>query len=177
MAASDFDRLDILASYAANGSTIENVTWTMEYNGLNQLTKRYSGASWTGASGDVRYSYTYDTNGNLTGLKSETKIGSVWNQVDRWAYTWTTRDQMKYATKYNAADAYAGRVAYKYCLSCDGALSERIEYNSSWGEVSHKRYDYDGLNLDYQTNAADLILLLQAWHSEIQFPIPFNRQS
>jgi hypothetical protein len=32
--------------------------------------------------------------GYLTCPKSETKIGSVWNQVDRWAYTWTTRDQM-----------------------------------------------------------------------------------
>ncbi|MCG3197801.1 MAG: hypothetical protein GHCLOJNM_02292 [bacterium] len=133
--------------FAENGSTIEDVTWTMEYNGLNQLTKRYSGASWSGVSGDIRFEYTYDANGNLTGVKNETKSGSTWSQAERWAYTWTPRDQMRYATKYNAADAFSGRVEYKYCLSCDGALSERIEYNPSWTVVSHRRYEYDGLNL------------------------------
>ncbi|MCG3198407.1 MAG: hypothetical protein GHCLOJNM_02907 [bacterium] len=110
-------------------------------------TKRYTGASWAGVSGDIRFEYTYDANGNLTGVKKETKSGSTWSQIERWAYTWTPRDQMRYATKYNAADAFSGRVEYKYCLSCDGALSERIEYNPSWTVVSHRRYEYDGLNL------------------------------
>jgi RHS repeat-associated protein len=46
-------------------------------------------------------------------------------------------------------DTYAGKVAYRYCLSCDSVLSERIEYSpsSSTTITNWKRYEYDGLNL------------------------------
>jgi RHS repeat-associated protein len=38
-------------------------------------------------------------------------------------------------------------VAYRYCLSCDGAMSDRIEYNSNNVVISWRQYEYDGLNL------------------------------
>ncbi len=46
-------------------------------------------------------------------------------------------------------DTYAGKVAYRYCLSCDSVLSERIEYSPTVSTTitSRKRYEYDGLNL------------------------------
>jgi len=46
-----------------------------------------------------------------------------------------------------------GAVSYEYCLSCDGALSKRYEFDdtgtgSDLGAlVSGLRYEYDGLNL------------------------------
>ncbi|MBK7497303.1 MAG: hypothetical protein IPI28_18595 [Candidatus Omnitrophica bacterium] len=45
-------------------------------------------------------------------------------------------------------DTYAGKVAYRYCLSCDSVLSERIEYSptSSTTIIKWWRYEYDGLN-------------------------------
>jgi len=61
-------------------------------------------------------------------------------------YAWNPRDQMKQATKYVNA-ALAGYVKYEYCLSCDGALPKRLQYNSSDELTSEKRYEYDGLNL------------------------------
>lgn len=47
------------------------------------------------------------------------------------------------------SDTYAGKVAYRSCLSCDSVLSERIEYSpsSSTTITNWKRYEYDGLNL------------------------------
>jgi len=48
-----------------DGATVRDVTWTMEYNDLNQLEYRYQGESWTdGTSGEERVSYLYDDNGN-----------------------------------------------------------------------------------------------------------------
>ncbi len=46
-------------------------------------------------------------------------------------------------------DTYAGKVAYRYCLSCDSVLSERIEYSPTVSTTitSWKLYEYDGLNL------------------------------
>ena len=44
-----------------------------------------------------------------------------------------------------------GYVEYRYCLSCDGALSERIEHGAYSGGshpiVSWRRYEYHGLDL------------------------------
>ncbi|MCA9418630.1 MAG: hypothetical protein KC917_20305, partial [Candidatus Omnitrophica bacterium] len=44
-----------------------------------------------------------------------------------------------------------GYVEYRYCLSCDGALSERIEHGAYSGGshpiVSWQRYEYHGLDL------------------------------
>jgi hypothetical protein len=34
----------------ANGTSSVDVTWKMEYNGLNQLTKRYNGSTWDGGT-------------------------------------------------------------------------------------------------------------------------------
>jgi len=47
------------------------------------------------------------------------------------------------------SDTYVGKVEYRYCLSCDSALSERIEYSpsSSTTITSWRRYEYDGLNV------------------------------
>jgi len=55
---------------------------------------------------------------------------------------------MKTAWKYvNGPGTSSQWVNYQYCLSCDGALSKRLEYNSSGQLTSEKRYEYDGLNL------------------------------
>jgi len=129
-----------------DGATVRDVTWTMEYNDLNQLEYRYQGESWAdGTSGEERVSYLYDANGNLTQEKTETYSGG-WSETLKWVYAWNPRDQMKQATKYVNA-ALAGYVKYQYCLSCDGALSKRLQYNSSDQLTSEKRYEYDGLNL------------------------------
>ncbi len=51
----------------------------------------------------------------------------------------------------NDSANHSGRVEYRYCLSCDGALSERIEREAGSGEytpiVSWQRYEYHGLDL------------------------------
>ncbi len=46
------------------------------------------------------------------------------------------------------SDTYAGKAEYHYCLSCDGALSERIEYHATTQGtiINWKLYEYDGLN-------------------------------
>ncbi|MCG3196701.1 MAG: hypothetical protein GHCLOJNM_01177 [bacterium] len=106
-----------------NGTITEDLTWTLEYNGLNQLDRRFSGASWTGANGDTRIDYAYDTNGNLTQALKETKVGGVWSQAEKWDYTWNVRDQLIRAVKYTTGANNVGSVEYEYCLSCDGALS------------------------------------------------------
>ena len=57
---------------------------------------------------------------------------------------------MTLAEKFSGTnDTYAGKVAYRYCLTCDGALSQRIEYSPTVSTTitSWKRYEYDGLNL------------------------------
>ncbi len=61
---------------------------------------------------------------------------------------------MTRAIKYeNGSSNNAGSVSYEYCLSCDGALSKRFEFDdtgtgSDLGAlVSGLRYEYDGLNL------------------------------
>ncbi|MCB9770226.1 MAG: hypothetical protein H6752_18665 [Candidatus Omnitrophica bacterium] len=52
-----------------------------------------------------------------------------------------------------ASSDNVGAVSYEYCLSCDGALSKRYEFDdtgtgSDLGAlVSGLRYEYDGLNL------------------------------
>ena len=117
----------------------------MEYNGLNQLTKRYEGSWADGSSGEKRWEYAYDANGNLTDATEET-YSAGWSESLRWEYEWNPRDQMSKATKY-VNTALAGYVEYQYCLSCDGALSKRLQYNSSSQLTSEKRYEYDGLNL------------------------------
>ncbi|NUN95819.1 MAG: hypothetical protein HUU16_06575, partial [Candidatus Omnitrophica bacterium] len=71
--------------------------------------------------------YTYDDNGNLT--IAEKQNGSSVKQ-EKWVYTLNPRDQMTKAEKFTGTnDTYAGKVEYRYCLSCDSALSDRIEYS------------------------------------------------
>ncbi|MCK6496541.1 hypothetical protein L6Q85_09820 [bacterium] len=63
--------------------------------------------------------------------------------------TATMRNQMTKAERFSGTnDTYAGKVAYRYCLSCDSVLSERIEYSptSSTTIIKWWRYEYDGLN-------------------------------
>ncbi|NUN97530.1 MAG: hypothetical protein HUU16_15310, partial [Candidatus Omnitrophica bacterium] len=56
--------------------------------------------------------------------------GGAWSQAEKWDYTWNVRDQMTKAEKFTGtSDTYAGKVEYRYCLSCDSALSDRIEYS------------------------------------------------
>lgn len=136
----------------SSGSTAGYECWRMEYNALNQLIKRYSGGSWTGVNGDIRFEYQYDLNGNLTQLKQEQKSGGAWSQVDKWVYKWNPRDQMQRAIKYTTTANNVGSVTYEYCLTCAGVISKRFEYAGGTGEqpgalTSGKRYEYDGLNL------------------------------
>ena len=128
-----------------DGSVDRDITWKMDYNALNQLTYRYVDPWATGTTGEERLSYLYDDNGNLTQVKTETYNGS-WSETLRWDYQWNPRDQMKKASKY-VNGSLDGYVEYEYCLSCDGALSKRLEYDASDQLTSAKRYEYDGLNL------------------------------
>ena len=83
----------------------------------------------------------------VSGLQCPQQTHSCrWSETRKWSYNWNPRDQMKQATKY-VNTALAGYVKYEYCLSCDGALSKRLQYNSSDELTSEKRYEYDGLNL------------------------------
>jgi hypothetical protein len=60
---------------------------------------------------------------------------------------------MTRAVKYAGGSANnAGSVDYEYCLSCDGALSKRLEYGPGSGSargtlLAGLRYEYDGLNV------------------------------
>jgi RHS repeat-associated protein len=117
------------------------------YNGLNQLTEksRYL-TNWT--SLQDKWVYTYDYNGNLTQAQKQNSSGT---QLEKWNYVWNPRDQMTSAERRTGTGSgtYAGRVEYQYCLSCDGAMSERKEFStgSSTTITSWRRYEYDGLNL------------------------------
>jgi RHS repeat-associated protein len=117
----------------------------MDYNAFYQLTYRYGDPWADGTAGEERLSYTYDDNGNLTQVKTETYSGG-WSETLRWDYQWDPRDQMKKASKYVNA-SLDGYVEYQYCLSCDGALSKRLKYDSSADLKAAWRYEYDGLNL------------------------------
>jgi RHS repeat-associated protein len=125
-------------------ATPSSEKWVLNYNTLNQLTDRNRYLS-DGTSLQEKWIYTYDLNGNLT--QAEKQNGSGTKQ-EKWVYTWNPRNQMSKVEKFTGTgDTFAGKVEYQYCLSCDNALSERIEYNSSSVITSWKRYEYDGLNL------------------------------
>ncbi|MCG3197195.1 MAG: hypothetical protein GHCLOJNM_01680 [bacterium] len=91
--------------------------------------------------------YSDKDNGNLT-IAEKQNSASV--KQEKWVYSWNPRDQMTKAEKFTGtSDTYAGKVEYRYCLSCDSALSDRIEYSPTVSTTitSWKRYEYDGLNL------------------------------
>jgi len=76
-----------------DGVVSRDEDWAMEHNDLNQLDRRYDGASWSGADGDVRWDYTCDDNGNLTQAKQEAQASGVWSETSKWVYEWNPRDQ------------------------------------------------------------------------------------
>jgi hypothetical protein len=89
-----------------DGDFVRDVTWTLEYNDLNQLDRRFTGATWAGSqSGEERWDYAYDDNGNLTSAIQETYNGSVWSESEEWVYEWNPRDQMTRAVKYAGGSA------------------------------------------------------------------------
>jgi hypothetical protein len=54
--------------------------------------------------------------------------------------------------KYTTTANNVGSVEYEYCLACDGALSQRLEFGAGSGSnpgtlASGYRFEYDGLNL------------------------------
>jgi hypothetical protein len=128
-----------------DGVVSRDEDWTMEYNDLNQLTTRYT----VGSNGDVNWDYNYDDNGNVTRMKKSVMDGD-WEEVLRFDFAWNPTDQMTRAVKYeNGSANNSGSVAYEYCLSCDGALAHRKEYDTgvSTKVDSWKRYEYDGMKL------------------------------
>ena len=129
-----------------DGSVDRDITWKMDYNDLNQLTKRYVDPWATGSSGEERWEYAFDANGNLVAATQETSNGSTWSETLRWDYEWNPRDQMSKASKY-VNGSLDGYVEYEYCLSCDGALSKRLQYDDSADLEMAWRYECDGLNL------------------------------
>ena len=109
--------------------------WELEYNDFKQLTKRYDGTTWT--NGSERFEYAYDDNGNLISATNETKSGAVWSASEVWNYEWNPRDQMTRGILYkNGSSNNSGSVSYQYCLSCDGALSMRLEYGAGTGSAT-----------------------------------------
>ncbi|MCB9784156.1 MAG: hypothetical protein H6751_14425 [Candidatus Omnitrophica bacterium] len=83
-----------LSIEAVDATTEISVDWTYEYNTLNQLKKRYDGASWSGADGDARGSYEYDANGNLTQAIKEVRESGSWSEKLQWEYDWNPRNRM-----------------------------------------------------------------------------------
>ena len=68
---------------------------------------------------------------------------------DRWTYAWDAQDRLVSVERDdNTGTGEDVRVEYKYCQTCGGAMSERIEYAGDMLTiVSWLRYEYDGLNL------------------------------
>ena len=131
--------------FFVTNSVGSGLKWTCTYNGLNQLTQqnKYSADSLTL---DRKWLYTYDADGNLTTKEKQTSAGV---KEEKWVYSWNPRNQMTLTERFTGTnDTYAGKVAYRYCLSCDSVLSERIEYSptSSTTIIKWWRYEYDGLN-------------------------------
>jgi len=110
-------RSGLLSIFDTDGDFVRDVTWTLEYNDSNQLTKRYTGTSWSnGSTGDIRWDYTYDDNGNLTQAKKEEYNGG-WSETLKWDYEWNPRDQMTRAIKYeNGSSNNAGSASSEYPL-------------------------------------------------------------
>ncbi|MBK7497309.1 MAG: hypothetical protein IPI28_18625 [Candidatus Omnitrophica bacterium] len=132
--------------FFVSNSVGSGLKWTCTYNGLNQLTQQNK-YSTDGLTLDRKWLYTYDADGNLTTKEKQTSAGV---KEEKWVYTWNPRNQMTLAERFTGTnDTYAGKVAYRYCLSCDSVLSERIEYSPTVSTTitSWKRYEYDGLNL------------------------------
>jgi RHS repeat-associated protein len=115
------------------------------YNGLGQLATEY----WPYASPTNENVYSYDANGNLVQKLEQYGSPGNWGTEYTWTYYWDTQDRLIKVEKYDeAAEEYDVCVEYKYCPSCGGALSERIEYESDRSHVkSWLRYQYHGLNL------------------------------
>jgi len=133
------------------GTVSHDISWQMVYNVYNQLTQRHNGTAGQWDSGTERYTYTYDSNGNQTQVKKETKSGSTWTQVELWNFTWNIKNEMTQAERRTGTGSgnYAGKEMYEYCLSCGGAMSVwktfgagNTTYPTSW-----RRYEYDGLNI------------------------------
>ena len=115
------------------------MTYTYDYNGLGQL----SSVTWTeGAQREIVY--FYDANGNVTG-KGEKIAGQF---MVGWIYYRDAQDRLIAVEKDDLDTDQDALVKYKYCQTCGGAMSERIEYASDMQTiVSWLRYEYDGLNL------------------------------
>ena len=63
--------------------------------------------------------------------------------MSQMTYTWNPHDKLTQVLKQTGAsgsEVYAGQVEYAYCLSCDGALSYRKEYDQT-SETSIRRYE------------------------------------
>ena len=132
--------------FFVTNSVGSGLKWTCTYNGLNQLTQQNKYSA-DGLTLDRKWLYTYDADGNVTTKEKQTSAGV---KEEKWVYSWNPRNQMTLAEKFTGTnDTYAGKVAYRYCLSCDSVLSERIEYSPTVSTTitSWKRYEYDGLNL------------------------------
>jgi len=117
-------------------------TYYYWYNGLGQLeTMRWN------VNGPEWYCrYTYDANGNLTGRTIDIEETLI---QEEWTYAWDAQDRLVKVEKDDRTGAGEDvKVEYKYCQTCGGAMSERIEYASDMQTiVSWLRYEYDGLNL------------------------------
>jgi len=119
------------------------LTYTYSCNGLGQL----SDVRWVAGGGEDHFwTYSYDENGNLTEKERNVEHEVVY---ETWTYNWDAQDRLVRVEKDDKTQADEDRkVEYKYCQTCGGAMSERIEYASDMQTiVSWLRYEYDGLNL------------------------------
>jgi len=65
---------------------------------------------------------------------------------------------------------YAGKVEYRYCLACDGAMTERVEYHTSVSTTvaNWRRFEYDGIQLlrvdeRYDSDSSGTITSADSW--------------
>jgi RHS repeat-associated protein len=161
----EYDRVGNRTKLTKNdggGSTVS----VYQYNGLGRL----ASVAWPSPTPTDRYVYSYDANGNLEEKEEQTGRPGSWATEYTWTYSWDTQDRLTKVEKYDeVGEEYDVCVEYKYCPSCGGALSERIEYESDRSTVkSWLRYQYHGLNLlrideKYDTNGENGIQSSDLW--------------
>jgi len=86
----------------------------------------------------------------MTEKEEQRWTGGGWNTTDyTWTYEWDASDRLTEVEKeYTIPHTHLFTVEYKYCPTCGGAMTERIQRDGVYHTItSWLRYEYEGLNL------------------------------
>ena len=134
---------------AAGNRTSEThggVTYTYDYNDLNQLTSK----TWTGHSEE----YSYDLNGNLS--RKVEKVSGATSEF--WDYAWDHENRLVQVVKKNEGGTVVSTVEYAYCPACGGSRTHRMVKDATGNLLSWYRYESDNsgpLRVDERYDADD----------------------